>query len=267
MITSVSNPMVKLVAGLSLRKNRLESKLFIVEGIHLAQEALKAGAAIYQYFWTPKLPESGEGRELLALLEGRFEGFEVHEAVMAKMAETEHPQGILLTVHFPKPKLLEMGGFTLGLVLDGLQDPGNTGTIIRTAWAAGANALLFIEGTADPYQGKVVRASMGGIFHLPIYTSLLPEAIIRAAVLAGVQLVAADAAAPLCYTEANLAKPSLLLFGSEGRGFSAGWEQAPLERVSIPQPGRADSLNVAVCAGILTYEFLRQRHFKITCQS
>jgi TrmH family RNA methyltransferase len=208
MITSVSNSLVKLVAGLSLRKNRLESKLFIAEGIHLAQEALKAGADICQYFWTPKLTESGEGRELLALLEECCEGFEVHEAVMAKMAETEHPQGILLTVRFPKPRLLDLnGGFTLGLVLDGLQDPGNTGTIIRTAWAAGANGLLFTEGSADPYQGKVVRASMGGIFHLPIYLNLLPETIIRAAA-GGVQLIAADAAAPLCYTEADLATVS-----------------------------------------------------------
>jgi len=259
LITSISNQYVKLASNLHHKKGRSEHKLYLAEGIHLVSEALKAGAAIQHYFWTEKLALAAEGQELLRQLAQKAQGYVVSESVFAKLSETETPQGILAIVKIPSEPVLDLQNIQLGLIVDGLQDPGNVGTIIRTAWAGGLDCLILTSGTADPYQGKVVRASMGGIFYQKIYRNFSPDAIAAAAHQSGVRIVAGFPGADRSYFSVNMVSPTLLLVGNEGRGVATEWEAYPLEKVFIPQPGNAESLNVSVSAGILIYEAIRQR--------
>jgi TrmH family RNA methyltransferase len=258
-ITSTANQFVKVAASLHHKKGRLEHGLFLAEGLHLVAEALRAKADIRQYFWTDKLNACTEGKALLRRLAETAEGLKVSEPVMTKLAETETSQGIVALVALPDEPLFNPTDAKLGLVLDGLQDPGNVGTIIRTAWAAGLDCLLFTKGTADPYQGKVVRATMGGLFHQRIYGNLSPKIIAEAARRAGLQIIAGALAADCSCFAVDLTVPTLVLVGNEGQGIAPEWDEFGVRKVFIPQPGKAESLNVAVAAGILVYEALRQR--------
>ena len=259
MITSLSNDLVKLTVSLHHKKGRQEQNLYLAEGIHLVQEALRSGARIRRYFWTQKLITTPEGQALRNSLESRYEGYEVSETVFGKISETETPQGILAAITIPECSGIELTGLKLGFIVDGLQDPGNVGAIIRTAWAGGLDGLIFTPQTADPFQGKAVRASMGGVFAVPFYRNIEPETIIGHARQAGIQIVAGDPAAGLNIFDIDLLPPTLFLVGQEGQGINPIWRELPAQWVKIPQPGRAESLNVAVAAGVLMYEAIRQR--------
>jgi TrmH family RNA methyltransferase len=258
-ITSVSNQLVKMACSLRHKKGRREHNLYSAEGIHLVAEAVKAGVTIMQFFWSEKLLSTAEGAELLQLLTGKYFGVQLSQAVMEKICETESPQGIVALISLPSEEALDLSGVKLGVIIDGLQDPGNAGTIIRTAWAGGVDCLLLTANTVDPYQGKVVRASMGGIFHQRIYRNISPARVMEAAAKAGQQIIAGVPGAPRSYFSVDLNPPTLLLVGNEGRGITAEWGKYDLVSVYIPQPGNAESLNVSVAAGILIYEAIRQR--------
>lgn len=267
MITSSSNHLLKLVRSLHHKKGREEHRLYLAEGIHLVQEALKASQPIAFFLWTAKLTTSAEGRTLLAELRRQGEGYEVTETIFKGVAETEAPQGVIAALPLPTEVPLDLSGIHLGLVVDGVQDPGNIGTIVRTAWASGVQRIIFTPNTADPYQGKVVRSSMGGSFNLRFSRGVTPAAVVAAAQKAGIQIVAGDLRASRYYFEHNLVGPTLLLIGSEGSGIATEWKNFSIETVIIPQPGHAESLNVAVSAGILVYEAIRQRMNMDTCKS
>jgi TrmH family RNA methyltransferase len=260
MITSAGNDLIKLTGSLHHKKGRLEQNLYLAEGIHLVQEALRSGVQIRRYFWTNKLVSTPEGQLLLKTLQTCHEGYEVSETVFDKISETENPQGILAVITIPENPSLDLTAVKLGLIVDGLQDPGNVGTIIRAAWAGGLEGLIFTPQTADPYQGKVVRASMGGVFSQKIYRNIPPQMIVERAGQSGVQIVAGDPAAGQNIFEIDLSRPTLFLVGNEGQGIHPIWKEFSLERGKIPQPGRAESLNVALAAGILIYEAVRQRY-------
>jgi RNA methyltransferase, TrmH family len=268
LITSASNNFIKMVSSLHHKKGRLEQKLYFAEGIHLVQEALKSGIMLRYFFWSAKLTGSMEGVQLLARLKGKFEGYEVSEALFAKMCETENPQGILVVLQLPdENREMDLSHINLGIVIDSLQDPGNVGTIIRTAWASSLDGVLLTSESADPYQGKVVRSSQGGIFYMGIHSGLEPEQIVQHAQKNHIQIIAGDPKADKVYYEWDLTAPTLILVGNEGSGLQDKWENFSIQKVSIPQPGSAESLNVAVSAGILIYEAIRQRTIKGTCQS
>ncbi|HOJ76787.1 MAG TPA: RNA methyltransferase [Bacillota bacterium] len=267
MITSLANDLIKMVNSLKQRKGRLQENLYIAEGIHLLEEAINSGVTITKFFWTQKLLKNEEGRDLFERLSDKISGIEVSEQVFAKISETENPQGILGLIEIPSENTIDYQTIQLGLVLDGVQDPGNVGTIIRTAWAAGVDCLMLTNGAADPYQGKVVRSSMGGVFYQKIYRDLEPQTIARQAKEHGVQIIAGFPAASQCYFDVDLTVPTLILVGNEGRGVSQAWEYESIQKIHIPQPGQAESLNVSVSAGILIYEAIRQRFTKNTCKS
>lgn len=260
MITSISNDLIKLVRSLHYKKGRLLENLFLAEGIHLVQEGLKAGSQFKQFFWSEKLVKTEEGRDLLAKLSAKCQGLEVSEPVMEKICETENPQGIVATIGIPpQTELSDFTNFKLGLVVDGLQDPGNVGAIIRTAWAAGCDGLFFTPGAADPFQGKVVRASMGGVFNQRICQNLGPDTISEWSNRMGIRIIAGDPRATDYCFNSNLSIPALILIGNEGRGLDPQWAGISIHKVLIPQPGGAESLNASISAGILLYEALRQR--------
>jgi RNA methyltransferase, TrmH family len=267
LITSSTNNLIKMVSSLYHKKGRIEQKLYVAEGIHLVQEALISGTPVRYFFWSAKLTNSIEGVQLLKSLQEKYEGYEIQEALFPKICETLNPQGILAVLQLPEEHCMDLSNLKLGIVIDGLQDPGNVGTIIRTAWASALDGILLTSDTADPYQGKVVRSSQGGIFHLDIYQDLDPECIITEAKKHRIQVIAGDAKASEVYYGWDLTSPTLILVGNEGRGLQDKWEKFSIQKVKIPQPGSAESLNVAVSAGILIYEAIRQRTMKETCKS
>lgn len=259
MITSVKNPRVKAVRALQARsKARREENAFVVEGVRLAEEAVAAG-------WQPRLclytadvhPRGGQLVDELRAAGVEVE--EVAEHVMQAASDTQSPQGILLVVADQRLPLPPQADFVL--VLDRVQDPGNLGTLLRTAWAAGVDAVLLTEGSAEPFAPKVVRSGMGAHFRLPVDT-LSPEEIVAFCRQHQLTLWTAAAGEGTVYTQADLAAPAAVVIGSEAHGVGEvlGQQARPLH---IPMPGGAESLNAAVAGAVLLFEAVRQRQTDI----
>lgn len=256
MITSTSNPQVKRLRSLrdSAKERRAERSLF-VEGVRLVAHALAMGAAPRLALYAPaQLAGTPEGAALLDALAGRPGCFEATPAVVAAAADTQHPQGVVAA--FPWPEHEPRPG--LRLALDGVQDPGNLGTLLRSAEAAGVGLVLCGPGTADPYGPKVVRAAMGAHFGLPVWAELDWEAI--GAELGACPLVyAAEAEARMPYYAADWKQPAALIVGGEARGVSEAGLALATHSIAIPMLGRAESLNAGVAGSVILFEALRQR--------
>jgi len=257
LLSSRDNPLIKTTISLQKRKGREKNRLFLAEGRHLVEEALKSSFTIRWVLVKEGTPCSGPFWELLT--KQKVPVYQVSARLYPALTETETPQEVLGVVACPE----ETKGFPpvesgfSGLILHALQDPGNLGTILRTAWAAGIKTVFTTPGTVDPYSGKVVRASQGGVFNLRLYVRPLDQ-ILAWAEDAGVRVWMADPRGKQVYYQADLTGPALFLFGNEAHGF-AGNELTTVESLKIPLPGGAESLNVSVAAAILIYEALRQR--------
>ncbi len=246
--------------GLHDARGRRESGLLLLEGTHLLQEALRLGLRPSLVLATPAWIDAHP-----SLVSALPAGVRLQPAcadVLAAAATTRHPDGVLLTLAPPPPPTFS-GGLppTFVLVLDRLQDPGNLGTLMRTALAAGVEELWLADG-ADPHQPKVLRASAGAALALPLRRferPLLPE---RLACLAarGVQLVAAVVRGGRPYWEVDWSRPTGLLLGNEGVGLAPELEALAGERVTIPHSAAVESLNVSVAAAPLLLERWRQGH-------
>jgi RNA methyltransferase, TrmH family len=259
-ISSVHNPRVKEWAQLAERKHRDKQGLFIVEGTHLVQEALRHRANIQVIAYSIERGISEELREWYD--EGELEWIGVSEAVLAKCTDTQTPQPVFAVVGKSEHEidsLLRLEG-SLVVVVDGVQDPGNLGTIIRSADAVGADGVLLGRGTVDLYNPKTVRSTMGSLFHLPIIEAELPE-VLRQASERGIQVLGTSLqASSTCY-EADLRPATWIIVGNEGRGVSTEVSSIVTRNVIIPIPGHAESLNVAMATTVLLYEALRQRKY------
>ena len=266
-IESDANKKIKLAASLHQRKNRDKEGLFLAEGVRLCEMVAESCWGIRFALVTEKLLEMERGKALAEKLAERIEVFLVSEKIFAKATATEQPQGILLLVEQQKSSLgrLQAVDNPLYVVLDGVQDPGNVGTIIRTADAAGADGVFLTKGSADVFSDKVVRSTMGSLFHLPIISGLQSEDVVNFVRVRGCQLLvtALDETAKPLY-ERNLAQPVMLVFGNEGNGVSAELLSAG-EKTYIPMVGGAESLNVGVSAAVALFEALRQRRFAGKC--
>jgi len=258
MITSVHNPKIQMVHRLQSQvKARREEQAFVVEGVRLAEEVLQADWIAQQIFFTAQLDKRGK-----AVVEG-FTARDVpieqiSQAVMEAVSATETPQGLLVVVSQQTLPLPDAPNFLL--ILDGLRDPGNLGTVLRTAQAAGVQGVLLAPGCADAWSGKVLRAGMGAHFHLPIHALGWSE--IRHIVKKSpdrLMVYLADSTAGVSYTQAGFRSPLALIVGGEAAG--AGTEALSLadEKVHIPMPGGSESLNAAIAASILLFEVVRQR--------
>lgn len=265
MITSLSNPKVKLIQGLQGRRRlRHREGLLVAEGTRLVQEAVETGVAADFFFYTLDWADTPAGARLLAaLLETDAPGFGVSPEVMASCSDTETPQGVLLAV--PLPRLSVPSRPTLVLVIDQLRVPGNLGTILRTAAAAGVEVVLLPPGSVDPFNPKVVRGGMGAHFRLPIL-QLDWEAIEKQ--LTGLDVWLAAAGHGTRYDQIDWTRPAALIVGGEASGAGARATQLATNGtgpggiggvVQIPMPGGMESLNAAVAAGVLLFEIVRQR--------
>jgi TrmH family RNA methyltransferase len=258
MITSVHNPKIQAISKLQRHaKERRDKQAFVIEGVRLAEEALQAGWEAQLLLFTDQLDE--RGKAVMAGFTSRGVPVEqVTDAVMNAISETETPQGILVVLSLLKLPIPKNPDFVL--VLDGVRDPGNLGTILRTALAAGVQAVLLAPGNVDAFAPKVVRAGMGAHFRLPL---LQPgwDGIKQILKAPGSQMrvYLADSTAGTSYLQVDFCSPVAIIVGGEAGG--AGSESAALadDMVHIHMPGGSESLNAAVAASILIFEVVRQR--------
>lgn len=269
-ISSLDNALVKSSAALRQKKYRDDCGMFLIEGIHLVEEAIAADWLIEHLF----LCREHFAADQLAELMNRLMSFGekvivVSAAVFNKMAETESPQGVLAVVRQQCRELSsavpenDRPQAPFWVVLDSVQDPGNAGTIVRTADAAGATGVILTPGCADLYSGKTVRASMGSLFHLPIYKASQQQCLAYFSVQR-VPIYVADAKSAVNYTEVDLTDASAVVFGNEGSGVSEVFRKHAAAAIKIPIIGKAESLNVASSAAVILFEAARQRGFSLS---
>ncbi len=249
-ITSTKNETVKLLRSLKDRAARRETGLHLIEGERLVFDALESGAEA-EYI----LAEEGSSAEA-ALWGNGMRFLSVSRAVLEAVSDTKTPQGVAAAVRTPQLTPPENGEYPAGLTvaLDRLQDPGNLGTIIRTADAMGVSSILLSPGCTDPFSPKALRAAMGSTYHLPLFEASLTEELPKLR-SAGRTLICAH----LHGSEElpAIGKNCVLVIGNEGNGASD--EVAALcELYRLPMPGRAESLNASVAASILIYEFSKR---------
>jgi RNA methyltransferase, TrmH family len=257
MLTSPQNPLIKHIRKLQQAKYRRSQHLFLLEGTHLLQEACAVGWPLEVICYTPDW-QAKQSPSFWAQLQQSGTRLEaVSPAVLTAIATTLSPDGVVTVARSrPSPALrIEQ----LGLVLEGIQDPGNLGTIIRTAVAAGVDGLLLAAGGVDLENPKVLRSSAGQWFRLPIATTDNLSASLQSYREQGFQLVATLPQAHLDYWDLDLLSPTLLLLGNEGAGLSQTAIALSTHQVKIPlQPG-VESLNVGIAAALILYEAQRQR--------
>lgn len=253
MITSTQNARIRYVRSLVRRRVRQREGRFVVEGSRLVGEVVRAGVEPVLVLYTESWAAAPGAQGLLASLAEAGEGvWLVSEAVLAACADTQTPQGILAVV--PLIQLRPRPG--LALILDRLRDPGNLGTILRSAEAAGAGQVLLAPGTVDHYNPKVVRGAMGAHFCLPVASLDWPGIGEQ---VRGRAVWLADAAGEVAYDGLDWTQPSALIVGGEAHG--AGKQAAALAtgRVCVPMAGRAESLNAAMAATVILFEAARQQ--------
>lgn len=256
MITSSQNDKVKYVRKLQSQKRiRHRDHCFVLEGVRLVEEAVRAALVPVFVFYTEELAGEGRGKALLAALRGLDAScYAVSESVMETCSDTVTPQGILVVLPFPKLPRPKDPDFTL--ILDRLRDPGNLGTILRTALAAGVEQVLLAPGTVDRTNPKVVRAAMGAHLRLPIDDV---EWDVIAGDVAECDVWLAAAGGERAYTDVDWTRPVALIVGSEAHG--AGERARALARgcVSVPMSVQIESLNAAVATAVIVFEAARQR--------
>jgi len=261
LLSSAQNERVKLWSSLQEKKHRDRLRMFIIEGIHLLKEAISAKAQIEAIVYDA---DRGLPAEILALqdqVEGYTEWFKATTNIMGKCTGTTSPPpvfAVLGKLSNDEAGLYKPDG--LVVLLDGVRDPGNVGTIIRSADAVGADAVILGKGCVDLYNPKTVRSTMGSLFHMPIIEGDLKGYIERAKAQ-GIDIVGTSLQATQNCYEYSWKQGSWLVMGSEGDGLSAEVEALVNETIIIPMAGQSESLNVAMATTVLLYEALRQRKY------
>ena len=257
-ITGLQNPVVKAAAELKQKKYRQQQGLFLAEGLRTVEEAVQYGK-VQSIFYTA-IEDERTRNVLEQAAAQQVKLICVSENVMKKIADTETPQGVLAVCEMPKcsvEDLLATGQMLL--VLDRVGDPGNIGTMLRTADAAGLGGLVLLKGSADIYAPKTVRASMGSLFHLPVVSGVSEAELISSARKAGYELLVTCLDGADNLYKADLRGRLAFVMGNEANGVTESLLAAADKRVFIPMQGRAESLNVAMAAGVVMFEALRQR--------
>lgn len=262
-ISGLSNPTVKYLRSLRDKKHRRREGVFLAEGLRLLTDARESGRV-------PQMLAMAEGRDPHPLLDALVASVEdsggdvlaMSEAALAKITGKENPQAVcgVFAEFDTSLDRLDRSASPLFLAAQALRDPGNLGTMLRTADAVGAGGLVLIDDCADPFSVEAVRASMGAIFTVPLamarWEEFVPWLRSGAGSQHGGQLVAASLRDAVDYRGAPYAAPCFLLVGNESRGLPERYEMECDLRVTIPMLGRADSLNAAVAGAVLAYEAL-----------
>ena len=256
-VTSLANPLVKDIRALHLKKHRDETGRFIAEGEKLVRDAVEGGWPIEMLAFSAAL--SGHAGVGTLAAETKASGgtvLEVSAAVLEKIARRENPQqviGIFRQRFVPEAAIGREG---MWVALDRARDPGNVGTIIRTADAAGLSGVALVGASCDPFGLEAVRATMGSIFHVPVARTG-EEGLLAQAKRHKARLVGTHLSATTDFRETDYSPPLILLMGNEQQGLSDRLAEACDQLVRIPMRGKADSLNLAVSTGLIIYEALR----------
>ena len=254
-IRSKDNPAYRETLKLLRKKYRDQTGMFLIEGPRPVLDAVRSGNGIGTVFLRESAADSPQSQEAAVLCEAEH----VRLAVLAdglfdKLSDTEHSQGILASAGKKAPG--ELTGSIL--ILDRLQDPGNIGTIIRTAEAAGFGALITIKGTGDVYSPKTARAAAGSLLRVDVFEGMETDEAVQLCREHGRRIIASDLQGSVEYTDADLTGAIALVIGNEGSGISGEFRSAADVKVRIPMEGNIESLNAAAAAGILMYEAVRQ---------
>ena len=255
-LTSAKNPAIQRFRAAAA--GELEGVL-LAEGVRLVAEALDAGMQVVEAAVSPRLTDTAL-RDRLQRSTRSF--LECTDDVLARLSALESPQGVAVLLQKPVREDRALLGETLAplvVVAAGVRDPGNLGSLLRTAEAAGASGCITMKGGADPFRDKAVRGSMGSIFRLPVLHGLDAVGVLEFAKRHRLQLVVADGGGEKLHTQVDLKKPLLLVVGAEAAGVPKELLAAATARVRIPLQAPVESLNVAVAAGVLLFEAKRQR--------
>jgi len=262
MITSKENQKIKFAKSLKKGRNRKKYKCFLAEGFKLIQEAIKAGMEIECLFYSPG---AYEGRKenilfLKKLLQNKImESHFISDSLMNSLCDTVTGQGIMAVLKGEIPEIEDMDfSDNIWVLVFEVQDPGNLGTIIRTAEAAGAAGLFISPGTADPTGPKVIRSAMGAYFHIKLFTLKNTEKFIINSRNKGVKFIATHVSTGEDFSETNYNLPLVLLLGNEGQGLPENIISLSDHLINIPIYGSGESLNVGVAAGIILYEIRKK---------
>ncbi len=247
---AASNPRVQRLRRLAARRStRSAEGAYVIEGLTLVAEALSAGVELEAIYAEDGAADS-LGHPAVPVVE-------VGAGVVTRVASTVTPQPVLAVARAAPARLTELAGATFVVVAAGLADPGNVGTLLRTAEAAGAGGVILTAGSVDVYNPKCVRASAGALFHVPVVTDVDLAPLVTWCRRQGLAIVGTAPTGGTAYDRCDLQRPLALVLGSEAHGLPA---RLPVDDIlTIPHAGRAESLNVAMAAAVVCFEVARQR--------
>lgn len=251
-IESKNNNLFKEIKKLKEKKHRIKSNKYLIEGLRFVEEAIKSKVSIDSIIFTESFKEKNP--DLFLKINENIKLIQMNEALLKQLCSTENPQGIVGVINMQN-KELKSG--ELVVLVDKVQDPGNMGTIIRTAHAAGATGIVMTKGTVDIYNDKTLRSTMGSIFYIPIIEDDSLD-FVKSLKKKGYKLVVSSLQGKNNFFEENLQGKVMIAVGNEGNGVSDEVYDIADIKVKIPMPGEAESLNVAVATSIMIYEKIRQ---------
>ncbi|MBI2797872.1 RNA methyltransferase [Candidatus Saccharibacteria bacterium] len=264
LISSLQNPKIKHIVRLKSRRQRDLNQLILVEGYRAVSLALKNGFALNEIYFCPDLYSGSKEQELVENLLGQNAGgyktYQTTAEVFSKMAYRDQPEGLIaIGPQFDTSiRNLPVNPDSLFLVAESVEKPGNLGTMLRSADAAGAEAVIICDGVTDVFNPNVVRASVGALFTIKVGQATSQE-LFEWSAQNKIQLVAATPSAKQPYTRADLTGKIAIAVGAEQSGLSKTWLDQAGQKVRIPMHGQVDSLNVSAAATVILFEALRQR--------
>lgn len=255
-IESKDNNLFKETKKLKEKRGRNKTKKYIIEGFRLVQEAFKAGVKVDKVFVSCSSEDKIE--EYLGIYIEKTKVYLLKDELLNELCQTETPQGIVAVLDINNAVVNKEGSFYL--LCDKVQDPGNLGTIIRTAHAAGVDGIILTKGTVDIYNPKVVRATMGSMFYIPIIFEDEEYSQTKELLEQGFSMIATSLQGDKNFFEEDLTGKVIVSMGNEGNGVSEEIYNLSDKKVKIPMPGGAESLNVSVATAIILYEKVRQKN-------
>lgn len=258
-IQSLENSTIKEVKKLKEKKYRVKQNQFLIEGFRFVTEALNSDFIVKSIFIDEKQKKRWDSFNIEKILNKHVKVYWTNTSIIKSICDTENPQGIAAVVEGKASELICKEGFYV--LVDKVQDPGNLGTIIRTAHASGALGVILTKGTVDVYNEKTLRSTMGSVFKIPIIEDKDFD-VINNLKSKGFKLVVSSLETNNNFYDIDLTDKVIISVGNEGNGVSKEIYNMNDELVKIPMPGNAESLNVAVAASIMMFEAVRQGNLK-----
>jgi RNA methyltransferase, TrmH family len=264
-ITSGFNPSIKYLRSLYNTKKRRNEGKYILEGYRIINEAIESQVDFDSIYFTPGFYKSDKGNHIINKIDDTVYINVIDKRVLEEIADTVNPQGIIAIANEIKYDMVSfLENASTILVLDRIQDPGNMGTIIRTSVAAGVDGIISLKGSVDIYNLKVLRASMGAIFNIAVFSGIDFDSFwnIIEKYRNKYRLISTDPGGDKFYFEEDFTKDIMLVIGNEANGIRKEIIARSDEIIKIPIIGKIDSLNAAVASGIILYELMRNRSYK-----